>query len=79
MMVDHRASPWESDWPALVESYDPQLSIVMLGGWDLAWIEQHGVEAYAQVVLHTVDVLSARVARCCGSRCCPAATAPRSP
>ncbi len=60
MMVDHRASPWESDWPALVETFDPQLSIVMLGGWDLSWIEQHGVEAYAQVVLHAVDVLSAR-------------------
>jgi len=50
---------WRDDWKAAVETSDPDLVIVMLGGWDLKWVKQHGIDAYREVVDEAVATLSA--------------------
>jgi hypothetical protein len=53
-------SPWREDWRRRVDALRPDLSIVMLGGWDIWWIEEHGLDAYRDLMLEAVDVLSSR-------------------
>jgi peptidoglycan/LPS O-acetylase OafA/YrhL/lysophospholipase L1-like esterase len=50
---------WRGDWAATVADDDPDLVIIMLGGWDLKFIERNGVDAYAELVDEAVGILSA--------------------
>jgi hypothetical protein len=37
-------------WAATVGQFHPDLTIVMLGGWDVAWEQSHGATAYQTLV-----------------------------
>jgi hypothetical protein len=54
---------WRGEWRAIVQQERPGLVIVMLGGWDLDYIESHGIHAYARIVNEALEVLMARGAR----------------
>jgi lysophospholipase L1-like esterase len=54
------SSPWREDWRRRVDAFRPDLSILMLGGWDIWWVEEHGLGAYRDLMLEAVDVLSSR-------------------
>jgi hypothetical protein len=56
-------SPWPEVWPALVEQVEPDLSIVMMGGWDETWIAENGVDAYRDMAARAAAVLTARGGR----------------
>ena len=51
---------WHRDWPRLLEEHDPKLIIVMLGGWDISYLTEHGVVAYDDVLDDAVKVLTAK-------------------
>jgi hypothetical protein len=54
---------WRTEWRATVERVDPDLTIVMLGGWDSDFIDARGTRAYAQLVNEALEVLLARGGR----------------
>jgi len=54
---------WHHDWPALVAANRPQVVFVMLGGWDWAWVQSHGVAAYEGVLDDAAHVLTATGAK----------------
>ncbi len=60
MTVIRTPSPWPEEWPRLVEQIDPDLTIVMMGGWDGAFIAENGIEAYRQVAARAAAVLTAK-------------------
>jgi peptidoglycan/LPS O-acetylase OafA/YrhL len=51
---------WREDWTATVAEQDPDLVIVMLGGWDLKYVRENGVGAYTKIVDEAVSILTAR-------------------
>jgi len=51
-------SPWREVWPGLVEEVQPDLTVVMMGSWDVPWVEEHGVDEYRELVAEAVDVLT---------------------
>jgi hypothetical protein len=57
--VTRLPSPWREVWPGLVERVRPDLTIVMMGGWDQQWIDEHGVDAYRAMAADAVDLLTA--------------------
>jgi peptidoglycan/LPS O-acetylase OafA/YrhL len=54
---------WEHDWPALVAANRPQIVYVMMGGWDWAYVQAHGVDAYEAVLARAAAILQAYGAR----------------
>ncbi len=54
---------WHRDWPGLVAANRPQIVYVMLGGWDWAWVQRHGADAYQSVLADAASVLGASGAR----------------
>ena len=56
-------SPFRADWPRFVAEYRPDLSVVMLGVWDLGFVETYGTDAYVDVVEEALDVLTAEGGR----------------
>ena len=54
---------WRQDWRAAVDEVDPQLVVIMLGGWDLRFIADQGDAAYQRLMGEAVEILSARGAR----------------
>jgi peptidoglycan/LPS O-acetylase OafA/YrhL len=61
------ANPPHGDWRAAyaedIAQKQPDLVVMMLGGWDVWYIEEKGEEAYAEVVGDAVEILSAGGAR----------------
>ncbi len=51
--------PWRTEWAASVAENDPDLVIVMMGGWDIQFMDAKGYDAYAALVDEAVGVLSA--------------------
>ncbi len=51
---------WRGVWPKLIEENQPEIVIVMLGGWDLPWLRSNGNDAYASVVEEVVRLLGAK-------------------
>lgn len=51
---------WRSQWPRLIDEVRPDLTIVMLGGWDLKWILAHSLDAYEQEVLDAARTLTSK-------------------
>lgn len=52
--------PWRETWEGAVANDDPDLVIVMLGGWDAGYLADHGTDAYLAVIDDAVRILSAR-------------------
>jgi peptidoglycan/LPS O-acetylase OafA/YrhL len=54
---------WREDWADLVVRVNPQIVVVMLGGWDMRYIYEQGPDAYRDLIGEAVDILSARGAK----------------
>jgi peptidoglycan/LPS O-acetylase OafA/YrhL len=50
---------WRTAWATTIADEDPDLVIIMMGGWDLKYVQQHGIDAYAALAGEAVDVLGA--------------------
>lgn len=48
---------WRQDYPRVLRESRPDLVVIMLGAWDLAYVQQHGVLGYAKVVQEAADIL----------------------
>lgn len=57
------ARDWRTEWSEAVREHDPDLVLVMLGGFDLEFLEQEGPERYLEVVDEAVRTLSAEGGR----------------
>ncbi len=51
--------PWRTEWAASIAENDPDLVIVMMGGWDIKYMDANGYDAYAALVDEAVAILSA--------------------
>jgi hypothetical protein len=51
---------WKADYPKLVADSNVTLSVVMLGGWDIQYMRDHGDDAYDRLLDDAVTVLTAR-------------------
>jgi hypothetical protein len=54
---------WRAEWSRIVAENDPGLSIVMLGGFDLDFLEANGPDAYGAIADELVSVLTANGGR----------------
>jgi peptidoglycan/LPS O-acetylase OafA/YrhL len=54
---------WRKDWAELIEANRPDIVFVMLGGWDIGWMDKNGTAAYDAVVDEAIGVLTARGAK----------------
>jgi peptidoglycan/LPS O-acetylase OafA/YrhL len=54
---------WKSDYPKLIKQAEPGISVVMLGGWDIAYLHDKGRAAYDRLLDDAVEVLTARGGR----------------
>jgi hypothetical protein len=52
-----RDSPFRTDYPRLLRETHPDLVVIMLGAWDLAYMQEHGVLGYAKVVEEAANIL----------------------
>ena len=50
---------WRDDWPKLVREHDVELAVVMLGGWDTGYIDEHGILAYGALMAEATEILTA--------------------
>jgi len=46
-------------WAASARQYHVDLTIVMIGGWDVGWVDQHGAAAYRAVVADAYNAYTA--------------------
>jgi hypothetical protein len=51
---------WRATYTSLVDKYQPDLVIMMMGGWDLPYMKEQGHAAYSQLVNEAVKILTAR-------------------
>ncbi len=58
-----RLLDWRTTWPQIFDQVDVDLVVVMIGGWDQAWIEANGAEAYGALLDEAVALLTSRGAR----------------
>jgi hypothetical protein len=61
--VRQARAPYPDAWPPLVRDFQPDLSVVMLGVWDVDFIRENGFAAYAAVVEDALAVLTANGGR----------------
>jgi hypothetical protein len=54
---------WRASYTKLIDRYQPELVIMMLGGWDLRYLEEQGTAAYAKFVNQAMKLLTARGAK----------------
>jgi peptidoglycan/LPS O-acetylase OafA/YrhL len=54
---------WKHDWPLLVADAQPDLIIVNLGEWDEPYIEEHGQDAFVDVLDEAYQVVTAAGAK----------------
>lgn len=54
---------WRQDWQQKVDENQPELSIVMLGGFDYNFITENGPDAYQPIVDELVAILTSRGGR----------------
>jgi peptidoglycan/LPS O-acetylase OafA/YrhL/lysophospholipase L1-like esterase len=57
------AGGWREEWARIVAAERPALSVVMLGGFDLGFLERQGPEAYGAVADELVQILTAEGGR----------------
>jgi peptidoglycan/LPS O-acetylase OafA/YrhL len=51
-------TPYVDAWTDLVRTHDPDIVVVMLGGWDIKFLNAQGDAAYAEVLDQAVSILS---------------------
>jgi hypothetical protein len=51
---------WKNDYAKLVRESNVTLSVIMLGGWDIQYVHDHGAAAYDRMLDDAVSVLTAR-------------------
>jgi len=54
---------WREDWTDIINRVDPQIVVVMLGGWDMRYIYESGDQGYLDLIAEAVNILSARGAK----------------
>jgi lysophospholipase L1-like esterase len=54
---------WRDEWRRIIETERPSVVVVMLGGWDLRYLEDHGPRAYGALVAEALGILTAGGAR----------------
>lgn len=54
---------WRGTWGEVIDRVDPDLVIVMMGGWDMRYLYENGPEAYARLLGEAVTLLSRDGAR----------------
>ena len=50
---------WKADYPKLIADSNVNLAVVMLGGWDIQYMKDHGNDAYDRMLDDAVAVLTA--------------------
>jgi len=50
---------WRRDWAASIAADDPDLVVVMMGGWDVKWTRENGADAYTALVDEAIAILTA--------------------
>jgi peptidoglycan/LPS O-acetylase OafA/YrhL/lysophospholipase L1-like esterase len=50
---------WREDWAQTIADQDPDVVVMMLGGWDGKFVRENGVDAYRAIVDEAVGVLTA--------------------
>jgi peptidoglycan/LPS O-acetylase OafA/YrhL len=70
---------WREDWPALIAEHDPDLVLVMLGGWDISEDGEIDEDSYAAVVDDAAGLLSAGGADVLWLSMLPGGTTPDRP
>jgi peptidoglycan/LPS O-acetylase OafA/YrhL/lysophospholipase L1-like esterase len=50
---------WREDWAQNIADQDPDVVVMMLGGWDGKFVRENGVDAYRAIVDEAVGVLTA--------------------
>jgi hypothetical protein len=68
-----------SMWASFVVKYHPDLTVVMLGGWDMPFISQKGDAAYWAAIGDTVSKLTATGGRILWLSMLPGGTTPTRP
>ena len=51
---------WRSDWPQTISDVEPNLAIMLFGGWDLNFVEANGEAAYETIVDEAVTLLTSK-------------------
>jgi peptidoglycan/LPS O-acetylase OafA/YrhL/lysophospholipase L1-like esterase len=54
---------WRGGWTDVVNEVNPDLVIVMMGGWDMKFVNAHGAKAYEQLLDEAIAILTRRGAR----------------
>jgi peptidoglycan/LPS O-acetylase OafA/YrhL len=54
---------WRGEWTRVIDEIDPDLVIVMMGGWDMKFVNANGTDAYLRLLDETVTILSRGGAR----------------
>ncbi|CAB4322452.1 MAG: DUF459 domain-containing protein [Actinobacteria bacterium] len=54
---------WRGEWTRLVEQVNPDLVIVMMGGWDMKFVNANGPKAYEELLAEAVRIFTKRGAR----------------
>ncbi len=61
--ISDQDSTFRTDYPRLLREERPDLVVMSVGFWDMHFVEQHGVLAYARVVDEAARLLTARGAK----------------
>jgi hypothetical protein len=70
---------WRATWPSLVAAQRPDLVVVLLGPWDVSYVQSHGRKAYDGVVNDAVRTLTASGARVLWLGMLPSSAMPQRP
>ena len=70
---------WRRIWRDLIDANRPDLVFVMLGGWDIKWMQKNGTDAYAVLVEEAVALLTSRGARVVWLAMLPGGSTPDRP
>ncbi len=54
---------WRGDWTRMIDQVNPDLVIVMMGGWDMKFVNAKGTKAYEQLLAEAITILTRRGAR----------------
>jgi len=54
---------WRGEWTNLVEQVDPDIVIVMMGGWDMKFVNANGQKAYEELLAEAVRIFTKHGAR----------------
>jgi hypothetical protein len=68
--------PYRDVWRNLIAEHHPDLIVVMLGGWDLKYLDENGDDAYAAIVDEAVGILTSDGARVLWLSMLPGGTTP---